>query len=687
MELQPSSQEIYGKKYQLRMQDGTLIDTCLDDTFKRVARGLSELEEKATMIMVDGPNIQKQTYWNDEFLWALRNGAIPAGRIIANTGAGEYKSRTSTINCLVSDNVRDSIESIGLGVHEAMTSLSTGAGMGFCFSLLRPKGAYVNGVGASTSGPLSFADIYDSMCKTISSAGGRRGAMMLTFHVHHPDIIEVIKAKREDGRLRQFNISALISDEFMEAVKSDGDWDLYFPISQSEYDMNLAGDFTGHIVEKEWPVHEDNYVIENGLVACKVYKTIKARELWELIMRSTFDFSEPGFLLIDKINRENNNYYCEVIISTNPCGEQPLPANGACLLGSVNLTMFVNNPFGYKNTKDRKQTNWNPKFDWDKFRKVVRIFTRMLDNVVGIHGLPLEKQAAELIRKRRHGMGFTGLSSALTMLKIKYGSESAVKFTEEVTKVLAIEGYKAGIELAKEKGMAPIFTENDNNLEMFIKSEYMQKLPQELLDDIQEHGCRFTHHSSIAPTGTISLSICNNVSNGIEPSFLHIYNRNIIEEGKSTKKQVEVYSYEFLKYKELVDPDATVDSLPDYFVTADSVSPKQHIDMQAAAQKWIDSSISKTINCPKDITFDEFKDLYMYAYESGCKGVTTYRPSDNIGTVLVNPEDQKNKQYTFELDSGEVIIVPGDEDIEYNGETHKASLLYEAIKEGQYGKF
>ncbi len=310
MDLQSSSLEIYTKKYQLKDNAGKSIDKNIDDTLKRVAIGLAKLEPT-----------EIQGKLEKKFLWALNNGAIPAGRIIANIGAEEYKSRTSTINCLVSENIRDSIESIGKGVQEAMTSLSTGAGMGFCFSLLRPKGAYVNGVGASTSGPLSFADTYDTACKTISSAGGRRGAMMLTFHVHHPDIIEVIKAKREDGRLRQFNISVLITDDFMKAVKSDSDWNLYFPCSKTEYnsigllDKNIR---PNEIIYRKWPVEEDNYIIKDGLTACKIYKTIPARELFDLIMQSTYDFSEPGFILIDKYNKMNNLYFCEDILSTNP---------------------------------------------------------------------------------------------------------------------------------------------------------------------------------------------------------------------------------------------------------------------------------------------------------------------------------------------------------------------------------
>jgi ribonucleoside-diphosphate reductase alpha chain len=689
MKLQPSSQEIYEQKYQLKDKDGNLVDKTLDSTFERVAYGLSKLEPQNSSPDIINSRTPSQMYWYPEFLWALQNGAIPAGRILANVGAEDHKANVSTINCLVSENILDSIKDIGKSVDEAMTSLSKGSGMGFCFSLLRPKGAHVNGIGASTSGPLSFAQIHDAACKTIASAGGRRGAMMLTFHVHHPDVVDVIKAKREAGNLSQFNISLLITDEFMESVKNDSDWHLYFPCTKEEVKPQNQ-DF---LIWKKWPVEDGNYEVRDGLTACRIYSTIKARELWDLIMRSSYDFGEPGFILIDKVNRENNNYFCEDILATNPCGEQPLPANGACLLGSVNLTHFIIDPFGiWISSKDGlTQESVIPKFDWDKFRKVVRIFTRMLDNVVEDNGLPLEKQREEIIRKRRHGMGFTGLGSALIMMKIKYGSDAAIKFTEEVTRVLAEENYKVGIELAKEKGPAPIFTEEsnfteyeraiDNNLDMFIKSNYIQKLPEEIRNGISENGCRFTHATSIAPTGTISLSIANNASNGIEPSFRHSYKRNIRQEGSDVKKQINVHSYEFLKYKELVDPNADVKNLPDYFVTADTITPKEHVDMQAAAQKWIDSSISKTVNVPGDTTFEEFKDLYMYAYEQGCKGIAAYRDhSGNLGSVMVDPESQANKMYTFSLENGETLELAGNEEVEYDGKIYIAANLAEAMK-------
>ncbi|EQD80972.1 ribonucleoside-diphosphate reductase, adenosylcobalamin-dependent, partial [mine drainage metagenome] len=375
-------------KYRLKNKQGEPVDQQIDDTFKRVARALADTEESE----------DKRTLWYDKFLWALRRGAIPAGRITSNAGALEHKPATSTINCTVSGIVEDSMNGILEKVHEAGLTLKAGCGIGYEFSTLRPKGAFVAGAGAYTSGPLSFMDIYDKMCFTVSSAGGRRGAQMATFDISHPDVSDFIKAKREAGRLRQFNLSCLITREFMEAVKKDQDWPLAFPVSQSEADsLDVASD--KEIVWRDWPSHEKKYVERaDGKIACRIYKTLKARRLWDVIMSSTYDYAEPGFILIDRVNEMNNNWWCENIRATNPCGEQPLPPYGACLLGSINLTQFVRCPFTEQ-----------ARFDWAEYREVVRIFTRMLDNVVDINGLPLPRQREEIIRKRRHGMGYLGL--------------------------------------------------------------------------------------------------------------------------------------------------------------------------------------------------------------------------------------------------------------------------------------
>jgi ribonucleoside-diphosphate reductase alpha chain len=1072
---QEASLDIWDKKYRLTAKDGSPIDKTMDDTYKRVARALADVEQ---------PEVRE--HWYERFLWALRRGAIPAGRVTSNAGALEHKPATSTINCTVSGTIRDSMDDILRKVHEAGLTLKSGCGIGYEFSTLRPRGAYVSGAGAYTSGPLSFMDIYDKMCFTVSSAGGRRGAQMGTFEVGHPDAMEFIRAKRENGRLRQFNLSLLVTDEFMKAVREDREWKLAFPLAQKEYESDRPDiSDTSKFVWREWPVH-DNYVAnEEGLVACKIYKTLPARRMWDVIMSSTYDFAEPGFILIDRVNEMNNNWWCENIRATNPCvtadtrlatrygmarigdlydarvdlqvtvdrralgesekgvtvrpavpafmtspsadvyrvvtadgyeikatewhdfytargkiklkdlqpgdellvqsgkgqfggcgsaefglllglltgdghftnrgkgqnaavinlwgqdrgfadavvayvntliasfsavpgsyrvsavavpernlvmirsvllarvlelqgftaqtkmqvpeivwrgnedcvkgylrglfqtdgtvntsgndgtscsvrlasshpsllkdvqmllanfgvfsrvlkrreagnrllpdgkggakeyackadyeliidgesrdyfmseigflteaknskyhswaqgkalrksqrftsriaeisyvgkeavfdttqvdhnsvifnglvtgqcGEQPLPPYGSCLLGSVNLTRFVKHPFSEF-----------AEFDWSEYHEVVKAFTRMLDNVVEINGLPLEKQREEILRKRRHGMGFLGLGSTITLLGMKYGSPESVKFTEDVSREMAVAGWEAGLELAREKGPAPIMNEEFTvTKEMLRKrpemardgwkpgariagrllhakySRYMQRVAEvapRLVHELAEVGARFTHHTSIAPTGTISLSLANNASNGIEPSFAHYYFRNVIRPGRKTKEKVDVFSFELLAYREIVNQKAMpggtspAEKLPDYFTSADEVTPQQHVDIQAAAQKWVDSSISKTANVPTDYKYENFKNIYLYAHEKGLKGCTTFRFNpEAFQGVLVKEDDLKNTTYVFTLEDGTEVEVKGDEEIEYDGEKHTAANLFDAIKEGYYGK-
>jgi len=698
---QEASYDIWDKKYRLIAKDGSPVDRSMDDTYKRVARALADVES---------PELREQ--WYESFLWALRHGAIPAGRVTSNAGALEHKPATSTINCTVSGTIRDSMDDILKKVHEAGLTLKAGCGIGYEFSTLRPRGAYVTGAGAYTSGPLSFMDIYDKMCFTVSSAGGRRGAQMGTFDVGHPDVLEFIRAKRENGRLRQFNLSLLITDEFMQAVKSDGEWKLAFPLARNEYETERPDlSDTAKFVWREWPDARGYVANEEGLVACKIYKTLPARRVWDLIMSSTYDFAEPGFILIDRVNEMNNNWWTETIRATNPCGEQPLPPYGSCLLGSVNLTKFVVEPF----TEDAH-------FDWDTYRKVVKIFTRMLDNVVEVNGLPLEQQRNEILRKRRHGMGFLGLGSAITMLCMKYGSKKSVAFTQNVAREMAVAGWEAGLTLAREKGPAPIMNEEFTvTPEMLRKrpemvkdgwrvgakiagrvlharySRYMQRIAEaapELVDELAEVGARFTHHSSIAPTGTISLSLANNASNGIEPSFAHHYFRNVIREGKKSKEKIDVFSFELLAYREMVNPRAmpgsqnAAEKLPDYFISADDIGPKEHVDIQAAAQIWVDSSISKTANVPTDYKYEDFKDIYLHAFDQGLKGCTTFRFNpEAFQGVLVKEDDLKNTIYVFTLEDGTEVEARGDQEIEYDGEMHTAANLFDALKEGYYGKF
>ncbi|MBM4198813.1 MAG: adenosylcobalamin-dependent ribonucleoside-diphosphate reductase [Gammaproteobacteria bacterium] len=698
---QEASMDIWDKKYRLVAKSGDPIDKTMDDTYQRVARALADVEAPA-----------QREHWYERFLWALRRGAIPAGRITSNAGALEHKPATSTINCTVSGTIRDSMDDILNKVHEAGLTLKAGCGIGYEFSTLRPRGAYVSGAGAYTSGPLSFMDIYDKMCFTVSSAGGRRGAQMGTFDVGHPDAMEFIRAKRENGRLRQFNLSLLITDEFMQAVREDREWKLAFPLLRKEFETDkpdLADE--SKYVWREWPYSENFVVGESGLVACKIYKTLPARRMWDVIMSSTYDFAEPGFILIDRVNEMNNNWWCENIRATNPCGEQPLPPYGSCLLGSVNLTRFVRNAFTEQ-----------AEFDWAEYREVVKVFTRMLDNVVEVNGLPLEGQRNEILRKRRHGMGFLGLGSTMALLRMKYGSPESVQFTEDVSREMAVAGWDAALELSREKGPAPIMNEEFTvTAEMLRKrpemardgwkvgskipgrvlharySRYMQRVATvapALVDQLALVGARFTHHTSIAPTGTISLSLANNASNGIEPSFAHHYFRNVIREGKKSKEKVDVFSFELLAYRELINskamPNSTnpAEKLPDYFTTADDITPTEHVDIQAASQKWIDSSISKTANVPTDFKYESFKDIYLYAHEKGLKGCTTFRFNpEAFQGVLVKEEDLKNTTYVFTLEDGSEVSVKGDEEIEYDGEKHTAANLYDALKEGYYGKF
>jgi ribonucleoside-diphosphate reductase alpha chain len=1071
--MQPASQDIWDKKYRLKTKQGEPLDADIDGTYQRVARALADAEASE----------ETRAYWFERFAWALRRGAIPAGRITSNAGALEHKPATSTINCTVSGTVTDSMDGILEKVHEAGLTLKAGCGIGYEFSTLRPRGAFVAGAGAYTSGPMSFMDIFDKMCFTVSSAGGRRGAQMGTFDVSHPDVKDFIRAKREDGRLRQFNLSLLITDGFMQAVEQDADWPLVFPVNRKEEaDIDLAD--PSAVVWRDWPTHSDYIVRDDGLVACKVYAQIRARHLWDMIMVSTYDYAEPGFILIDRVNEMNNNWWCENIRATNPCvtadtwvqtaegprqvadllgaqflarvdggdhvtaeqgffktarkdvvrlqteegyalrltedhrvrrvvrqtrwsldtewcaagalvagdrvllnnhragaewrgarsyeegfllgmlvgdgtlkqdaallavwpqaaavnaaamapvalmdealrcarslphranfagwtevrdrgeyrlksaalrdlalelglrpgdkaitpavektssdfhrgflrglfdtdgsvqgsqekgvsvrlaqsdlarleaaqrmllrlgiasqiyrerppagtallpdghggkrayatkaqhelvisgdnldafaqrvgfadtakanrlkallsgyrrqlnrerfvatvqsvladghedvydvqvpgintfdgnglhahncGEQPLPPYGACLLGSINLTHFVRDPFTAQ-----------ARFDWEEYKEVVRVFTRMLDNVVEVNGLPLQQQREEILRKRRHGMGFLGLGSTMTMLQMKYGSAASCEFTEAIAREMAVAGWETALTLAKEKGPAPIMQETFEVTAAMLRqrpemardgwrvgqqiegrrlharySRYMQRIAEvapELVDELAEVGARFTHHSSIAPTGTISLSLANNASNGIEPSFAHHYSRNVIREGKKSKEKVDVFSFELLAYRHLVNPkampfaEAAAAQLPDYFIAADDIHPKEHVDVQAAAQKWVDSSISKTANVPTDYPYAQFKDIYRYAHQQGLKGCTTFRfnPAAFQG-VLVKESDLENTTYRFELEDGSVVEVKGNEQIEYDGEMHTAANLFDALKEGYYGKF
>lgn len=555
----PIAEQIWDMKYRLKQSDGTPVDVTVEDTWRRIARSLAEIE--------DNPE-----QWEPQFYDALKDFKfLPAGRIVA--GAGTDRSVT-LFNCFVMGTIPDSMSGIFENLKEAALTMQQGGGIGYDFSTLRPKGAPVSGVAADASGPLSFMDVWDAMCRTIMSAGSRRGAMMATMRCDHPDIEDFVAAKSDPGRLRMFNMSVLVTDSFMKAVKEGGPWDLSF--------------------------------------GGRVYQTVEARDLWSKIMRATYDYAEPGVIFIDRINAMNNLAYCEDISATNPCGEQPLPPYGACLLGSINLARLVYHPF-----KDKAHICKTALGD------TVRTAVRMLDNVVDSSKFPLEAQAQEAQAKRRIGLGVTGLADALAMIGLRYGTEEAARATEDWLHTIAREAYLASVDLAKEKGTFPLFDADE-----FLASGSMSRMDSDVREAIANHGIRNALLTSIAPTGTISL-YAGNVSSGIEPIFANFYTRKVLQkDGSRTEEEVVDYAVQVWR---AANNDA---DLPDQFVTAQTLAPLEHVRMQAAAQKWVDSSISKTINCPSDISFDDFKDVYMAAWDQGCKGCTTYRPNDVTGSVL-----------------------------------------------------
>ncbi|WP_226688785.1 adenosylcobalamin-dependent ribonucleoside-diphosphate reductase [Ruegeria arenilitoris] len=599
----PIAEQIWDMKYRFKQADGTPIDQTVEDSWRRIARDLARVEKD-------------QGHWEDKFFEALEDFKyLPAGRITAGAGTAR---QVTLFNCFVMGTVPDSMGGIFDMLKEAALTMQQGGGIGYDFSTIRPRGADVHGVAADASGPLSFMDVWDAMCRTIMSAGSRRGAMMATMRCDHPDIEQFITAKSDPARLRMFNMSVLVTDPFMEAVKADGPWDLVF------------GD--------------------------KVYHTVQARDLWNKIMQATYDYAEPGVIFIDRINQANNLSYVETIAATNPCGEQPLPPYGACLLGSINLARLVAEPF-----EDAAH------LDEAALQDLVATAVRMMDNVVDASKFPLPEQAAEAQAKRRIGLGVTGLADALLMKGLRYGSDEAARQTERWLHAIARAAYLASVDLAKEKGAFPLF-----DAEKFLASGTMQQMDEDVRDAIREHGIRNALLTSIAPTGTISL-YAGNVSSGIEPVFAYAYTRKVLQkDGSRTEEEVVDYAVQMWRDK---FGDA---ELPDYFVNAQTLPPSDHVKMQAAAQKWIDSSISKTINCPEDISFGAFKDVYMQAWDQGCKGCTTYRPNDVTGSVLTVSESAdtapgESAAAPHEVDGGEVVYMsePLDRPQALEGSTYK----------------
>ena len=592
----PIAEQIWDMKYRLKTADDEPIDACVEESWRRVAKDLARVEAE--------PGI-----WEEKFYAALEDFKfLPAGRIAA--GAGTQR-KVTLFNCFVMGTVPDDMGGIFDMLKEAALTMQQGGGIGYDFSTIRPKGALVKGVAADASGPLSFMDVWDSMCRTIMSAGSRRGAMMATLRCDHPDIEDFIAAKSDPARLRMFNVSVLVTDPFMAAVKADDDWDLVF----------------------------------EG----RIYKTLSARKLWDQIMQSTYEFAEPGVIFIDRINQANNLSYCETIAATNPCGEQPLPPYGACLLGSINLARLVEAPF-----------ERDAQLSAAALQDLVATAVRMMDNVVDASNFPLEAQALEARNKRRIGLGVTGLADALLMLGLRYGSEAAARQTEDWLHAIARAAYLASVQLAKEKGAFPLF-----EADPYLASGAMQGMDEDVRAEIATHGIRNALLTSIAPTGTISL-YAGNVSSGIEPVFAYAYTRKVLQkDGSRSEEEVVDYAVQMWRDK-FGDAD-----LPDYFVNAQTLAPKDHVKMQAAAQKWVDSSISKTINCPEDISFEAFKEVYSAAYESGCKGCTTYRPNAVTGSVLSVSESSET---TPETDQGAEVIYmsePLDRPQALEGQTYK----------------
>ncbi len=594
----PIAEQIWDMKYRLKAVDGTPVDRTVEDTWRRIARALAASEAEPGM-------------WEDRFYAALEDFRfLPAGRIVA--GAGTDRSVT-LFNCFVMGTIPDSMVGIFEMLKEAAVTMQQGGGIGYDFSTIRPKGADVRGVAADASGPLSFMDVWDAMCRTIMSAGSRRGAMMATMRCDHPDIEEFITAKSDPARLRNFNLSVLVTDAFMEAVKADGPWALRF------------GD--------------------------AVYRTLEARDLWNRIMRATYDYAEPGVIFIDRINSMNNLAYCETISATNPCGEQPLPPYGACLLGSINLSRLVENPFeedAILNEADLED--------------LVGTAVRMMDNVVDASRFPLEAQAREAEAKRRIGLGVTGLADALVMTGKRYGSDEAAQLTSRWLRVVAQAAYKASARLAAEKGPFPLF-----DADAYLASGSLAGMDEDVRKLIRAHGIRNALLTSIAPTGTISL-YAGNVSSGIEPVFAYAYSRKVLQkDGSRTEEEVVDYAVQLWRDR-FGDKE-----LPDCFVNAQALEPADHVRMQAAAQEWVDSSISKTINVPEDISFDAFKDVYMDAWDKGCKGCTTYRPNAVTGSVLAVNETADEVPAPSRVAEGEVVYIaePLDRPQALEGQTYK----------------
>jgi ribonucleoside-diphosphate reductase alpha chain len=668
-------------KYRLKDELGENIDKVPEDTCNRVARSLSSLED----------NSVSEHYFGEFSRIMLEGKFAGGGRIMANIGAEAYKKEVSPINCTVIRQIPDSMAGIMDTAKDAALALKAGCGVGYDFSTIRPKGAYVNGAGAETSGVISFMKIFDSMCATVMSGGGRRGAQMGCLDIQHPEVESFISCKRQDGMLRYFNLSLLVTNAFMNAVVDGDDWDLWFwkktALSHGEHEVFIVKKDNTPFSNPEHSFYSFDKMhtevlsgncSEFDVFKKEVFKTIEARELFSLIMKSTYDFAEPGFILIDKVNEENNLWFCESIRATNPCGEQPLAPNASCLLGSMILHPYVSDPF------DRKRAS----FDFGALEADVRTASRLLDNVVEVNNLPVDDMRDQIFEKRRHGLGFTGLGTALNMLCMRYGSEDSIEFSEKIMLTIAQATLLEGINIAKEKGCAPILGSKENR-ESLLCSGYMIRLLSSFGSDeahvrgeVLKHGIRWSHGTSIAPTGTLSLTWGNNCSNGIEPSFSDSYVRNIRVYGKKTKVQEEVTSFEYDLFRS-INGDS---DMPEWWSVTGDLAVDDHINIQSAVQKWCDSAVSKTANVPTDYPFDKFEKIYMTGWKSGLKGITTFRFNPEVFSgVIVRKDDLESTEYVFSLEDGTEIRAKGTDTVLYDGEEHNAANLFDALKENIYG--
>ena len=578
------SRHVWDVKY--RWRDGEVHDRHIGDTWRRVARALAQVEAP-----------EARAHWAERF-YAILEGFrfLPGGRILAGAGTGH---RVTLFNCFVMGRIEDSLDGIFDALKEGALTMQQGGGVGYDFSTLRPRGFRAHATGGIASGPVSFMAIWDAMCATLLSTGARRGAMMATLRCDHPDIEDFIDAKREPGRLTHFNLSVQVTDAFMAAVRADRDWELVFPVASLD-----PSERDGEHLTRHWP--------GMGEVPCKVVRRVRARDLWDRIMRATYDHAEPGVLFIDRINQLNNLHYREDISATNPCGEVPLPPYGACDLGSINLTRLVRDPF-----------TEHARFDFAALAELVPVAVRLMDDVIDASRFPLPQQAEVEREDRRIGLGLTGLGDALIMLGLHYGSEPARETAARIMRTIRDCAYRASIQLAREKGAFPAF-----EADPYLAGDYARTLPEDIRAAIARHGIRNSHLNAIAPTGTISL-LANNVSSGIEPVFDFRYRRRMLEQD-GTPREYEVSDYAFRHFR-AAHPDAP---LPPPFVTALELAPEQHLAMQAALQPFVDNSISKTINIPEDYPYPRFREVYAEAYQLGLKGCTTYRPNPITGAVL-----------------------------------------------------